>query len=118
MADAESAINSRIGSGLQEWVRRMGHHDAGSSIHDVAEELGVTSQQLAWYFKNVHGTSFTQWRKQLRIEDARILMSTRPELSISQIGRMVGIPDRSNFGKRFKDVMGCMPSEYRRTISN
>lgn len=114
----EMKIDARITYGLEGWMRSMEHRNPTATIHDVASDLGVSTQQLAWYFKTVLGTSFTQWRKGVRIRDAQALMKAYPRLSTSEIGRMVGIPDRSNFTKRFEDIVGCKPSVYRKSLSS
>jgi len=109
---ADLFINAKITDGLDEWIMNKGYRDSDVSIEDLANTLNVDRQQLVHYFKYVIGTSFTQWRKHMRIEDAKILL-VQTNLSCAEIGSLVGFSDKSNFRKRFEDVTGKTPSEWR-----
>ena len=97
---------------VRAWVGAKGYCRS-QQLEQAAESIGVGAEQLAYYF-NKRGTTFTAWRKELRIEEAKALLVNRPGLPASRIGELVGIPDRSNFNKRFKEVTGLLPSEWRR----
>ena len=109
-------IDARITVALRRFIEDKGYRDE-LEVAEVADALGVSTQQLSYYFKHVMGKSFTQWRKEMRVEDAKALLRDT-ELSISEIAGLVGIPDKSNFRKRFTDVAGCTPKEWRRMQLN
>lgn len=50
----------------------------------------------------------------LRIEKAKKLMETQPELSIKDICSIVGYYDQHYFSRIFKNITGYSPSEYRK----
>jgi len=109
-------IDARITLALDRFIEEKGYRDE-MDITETAAALGVSAQQLSYYFKHVVGKPFTQWRKEMRIEDAKVLLK-EPDLSISEIAGLVGIPDKSNFRKRFSDVTGCTPKEWRKMQLN
>ena len=58
------------------------------------------------------GTSFSRYRKRLRMEEAcRLIRETNDKFYL--IGSKVGYPDAVSFARVFKEEMGCTPSEYR-----
>ena len=83
------------------------------TAREAAEEMGITLEQLAFYFKMYIGMDFRSWRKHIRIEKSKILMRQMPHLNYSTIGEYVGIPDRGNFRREFYEVCGMWPSEWK-----
>lgn len=109
---ADLYVSSKITDALGQWISRKGYRETDKNIDGLAAELNVDKQQLAHYFKHVMGTSFTQWRKHLRIEEAKILLA-QTDLSCAEIGCLVGFADKSNFRKRFEGVTGMTPQQWR-----
>ena len=109
----QNKIDSRIRRALADWIAAGKHHEEYPSMDAVAEDLGVSKEQLSYFFTNRLRQRFRSWRKELRIEEAKSLLLSFPHLSASAIGAMVGIPDKSNFRKQFYELTGCTPSEWR-----
>lgn len=107
------AADEKTSKGLETWIQQKGHTVPHASMEDVAEEIGVSSLQLSYYFRVIVGQPFLSWRKEKRILDAEVLLIKYPEKSIASIGESVGIPDKSNFKKQFKSVTGMSPNEFR-----
>lgn len=101
---------------LEKWVGERKYTNPDCTLEDVAEDIGVSPLQLAYYFRIVLGQSFQTWRKYLRIRDAQVLIAQNPEKSIASIGYSVGITDKSNFRRQFLEVTGMTPMEYRREM--
>ncbi|MDO5321731.1 MAG: AraC family transcriptional regulator [Bacteroidia bacterium] len=101
---------------LEKWVGERKYTNPDSTLEDVAEDIGISSLQLAYYFRIVIGQSFQTWRKKLRIRDAQVLIAQNPEKSIASIGYSVGITDKSNFRRQFLEETGMTPIEYRKEI--
>ena len=51
----------------------------------------------------------------LRIDEAKRLLLTNPELNISTVGKMAGYQDPYYFSRIFKKCTGMYPTEYRGT---
>ena len=58
--------------------------------------------------------NFSAWLNSLRVEDAKRLMQTHPELSIYDIGYKVGHPIPDTFKKAFVTITGQTPNEWRK----
>lgn len=58
--------------------------------------------------------NFSTWLNSLRVEDAKRLMKTHPELSIYDIGYKVGHPYPDTFKKAFVTITGQTPDEWRK----
>lgn len=101
---------------LEKWVGERKYTNPDSTLEDVADDIGVSTLQLAYYFKIVLGQSFQTWRKKKRIRDAQVLIAQNPEKSIASIGYSVGIMDKSNFRRQFLEETGMTPIEYRKKI--
>ncbi len=84
------------------------------SIDEVAAGLGINRQQISLYSRWFHHMHFLSWRRRLRIEEAKRRLLEHPNIPTSLIGASVGIPDKSNFRRQFKETTGYTPAEWRR----
>jgi len=98
---------------ITEWVKEKKFRYDDISRDDIAESLGTDRYFLASFFQNRMQTEFRVWRTQLRIEEAKFLLLEYPDLSVSKIGQAVGISDRSNFQKKFVELVGLSPKDWR-----
>lgn len=77
-----------------------------------AGRLGVSVTYLTELIKEKHGMTAADYiDKHTATECMALLNST--SLSINQISRMMNFPSSSVFGKFFKRMTGCSPTEYR-----
>ncbi|MBQ9410336.1 MAG: AraC family transcriptional regulator [Bacteroidales bacterium] len=114
MARPISASEAReVGVLVQQWVKAKGYRLPHRTIQEAAENIGTDSVMLHRYCINSMGTDFRAWRTSLRIEDAKKLLREKRELPCSQIARLVGINDRSNFFRQFTEITGVSPEEWR-----
>ena len=67
------------------------------------------------YFETYIATDFRTWRTTMRIEKAKELLLADSECEISDIAKAVGLTDKSNFHRQFKQITGCTPSKWRET---
>ncbi len=114
-ADPEpyTGTDLRMEQAIQEWVAQKRYTETGVSLDDIAISLGTNRSYLSRHLNTRMNTNFKSWRTQLRIEEAQRLLITHPEMSIAEIGTMVGIHDRTNFHHRFQNVTGITPTEWR-----
>jgi len=109
---AQAGIDDRTARSLERWLSNRSYRK-NQTLDEVAHELGVSASQLSYYCSKVIGTPFPVWRKNLRIADAKELIAANPDTSLALVGRMVGIPDKSNFKKLFTLVTGMTPGQWR-----
>ena len=82
-------------------------------LEQIAGDLGYNSSYLGKLFKSKTGKSFNSYLDDIRIEHAKELLIKG--VSVTQTAENVGIGDLNYFTKKFKKIVGCPPSEYRKT---
>ena len=82
------------------------------SVSDVLEQVPLSRRLLEVRFKNVLGVSIYQYISQQRIgRFAELLLETND--SIQEIAYKLGEDDAKGICRRFKDLKGCTPTEWR-----
>lgn len=76
--------------------------------------LAINHTYLNMYFRK-RGLSYYQYINSLRIEYAIKLMQENPNMSISEVSKQSGFRTQPTFRKVFQEVMGCLPSEVKKT---
>lgn len=109
-------FNEEVISRIDKWFKEKGYCSSEQSMGDVADLFGISKEELSWYCRSTFGESFLSVRKDLRIHEARRLISERPDLPLRTIGEMVGINDKTNFRRQFYEVLGITPYEWRSRI--
>ncbi len=101
---------------LREIVEYLGEHCIERMrLTEVAARFGLSPQYFSTFFKENTGRSLIQHLNFLRIERAsRLLRET--DQPILEISLSVGFENVSYFIKRFREVYGCTPTDYRRTV--
>ena len=83
------------------------------TLEDIAAYAGMNRYALCRYWRRVRGCGVMDELKQIRIAKAKrfLRFSSDP---IERIGQMCGFESPSYFSKRFREVCGCTPAEYRK----
>jgi AraC-like DNA-binding protein len=97
------AIVSRITENLSQTL----------SAADIASELGMTESRFSRFFRRATGNTFTDFVNRVRINRACQLLMESDSL-ITDICYVVGFNNVANFNRRFLDIKGMTPREYRR----
>ncbi|MFI3321211.1 MAG: helix-turn-helix domain-containing protein [Rikenellaceae bacterium] len=83
--------------------------------HEVgfyAEKLCITTQYLTRILQDVYSRSAKEIIDYAIISEAIILLGS--DMTIQQISDILYFSDQSSFGKFFKKIMSCSPTDYRR----
>jgi len=82
------------------------------SARELAEELGMSESRFSRQFRRVTGNNFTDFVNRIRVNRAcQLLMNTdRP---VTLICYEVGYQNVANFNRRFRDIKGMTPTEFR-----
>lgn len=83
------------------------------SAADIAAELGMTESRFSRFFRRATGNTFTDFVNRVRINRACQLLMESDSL-ITDICYVVGFNNVANFNRRFLDIKGMTPREYRR----
>lgn len=89
------------------------YDDCNFSIQDAADRLGLSSSYLSQYFKQQTGNTLTGYVADLRIRKACTLLETTV-MPLQMISESVGYYNQNSFIRRFKQITGVTPGEYRR----
>ena len=94
-------------------VDRITHDIASSfSAADAAAELGMSESRFSRFFRRATGNSYTDFVNLVRVNRAcHLLMET--DRRVTDICYEVGFHNVANFNRRFRDIKGMTPSEFR-----
>ncbi len=81
-------------------------------LKDISNELEISEQSLNTIFKKKYGTTIKRYLTQLKIENAKELLTTT-ELKIHDISEYLSFVDESYFISTFNKACGVTPSKYR-----
>ena len=83
------------------------------SLSEVAQELGMSESRFSRFFRRSTGNSFTDFVNHVRINSACHLLMQTDHL-ITDICYQVGFNNVANFNRRFLEIKGMTPTEFRR----
>lgn len=98
--------------GIRGWIEEKRWLE-DASMQEVADRIGISRNSLSNYFILNTGKPFLRWRKEMRIEEAKKLLLKEKDLPTGIIGEAVGINDKSNFKRQFREVTGYTPAQWR-----
>ena len=104
-----------IDNALHDWIADGNNLSSDFCMESLAKSLGFSRKAISAYFETHITTDFRTWRTTMRIEKAKELLLADSECEISDIAKAVGLTDKSNFHRQFKQVAGCTPSKWRET---
>jgi YesN/AraC family two-component response regulator len=83
------------------------------SLGRLSRSFRVHPTYLTRVFKKHKGKAPLRYVQELRMNEAKRLLRTRPELGIKEIAGSVGYSDQSYFSRAFRKSTGYSPQEYR-----
>ena len=81
-------------------------------ISDLSARFNLSESYLTKLFRKHLNCSFTEYLKTCRIEAAKALMQSNPEITVQEAARHSGFDDQFYFSKVFKQITGQSPSGY------
>jgi AraC-type DNA-binding domain-containing proteins len=79
-------------------------------LDNIADEAYFSKFHFIRLFKNIYNKTPHQYLTQVRIEKAKLLLST--DISISEVCYSVGFESMSSFSGLFKKTVGISPSKF------
>ncbi len=89
------------------------NYDQNISLEDVAKKCNYSTDYVRHLFKKHTGMTFGNYLTNLRISQARLLLSSTDK-SVSQIASLVGFDNPDYFTNVFKKKTNLSPREFRR----
>lgn len=85
-------------------------------VEEASRVANVSYYYFVKYFKKVFGLSFLEYVNYKKIKRAERILLTN-DISVSQVGESVGMPNMAHFYKVFKKYNDCSPNEFRKKMS-
>lgn len=97
-----------------EGICRIIDSDLSVSIEneELARVACMSPSKLKYTFKNVTGTSISEYRSRQRMKAAEEMLRTTP-MTVAEVSERVGFQSPGSFSDFFRRRSGCSPSEYR-----
>ena len=83
------------------------------TISDLAAAAGISGREAQRCFRRVIGEPPVQYLIKYRLQQSVNMMALSPELTISEIAERSGFPSPAYYTKKFREVYGVTPKEYR-----
>ncbi|MNI42692.1 HTH-type transcriptional activator Btr [compost metagenome] len=116
IAGTEKRNSDRALSTIEAAKQYIEHHLAEDlSLDAVSSKVFISPKYLSKLFKEELGITYTDYITGQRMEQAKQLIVSN-NMSIEQIASTVGYGTTAYFIKRFKEMYGCTPGNYLRTV--
>ncbi|MGH3880074.1 MAG: helix-turn-helix transcriptional regulator [Actinophytocola sp.] len=84
-------------------------------LNAMAAEAGFSRYHFAREFRNAFGETPGGYLSRRRVERAKDLLAAA-NLTVTEVCMVVGFTSLGSFSRRFTELVGCSPSEYRRRM--
>lgn len=83
------------------------------TLDEIADKANMSKNSFCRYFKKRTNKTFFQFLIEIRIENACKIIYEHPDISISSISEQCGFKNIANFNRKFKEIKGVTPRQYR-----
>lgn len=109
----EETNDTRLAREIREYITE--HLTERFTVEDVARHTQYSRAYISTRFRAAVGMGIMEYVARCRISAAKEYLR-EGELSVSQISDKLGFPDPHYFARRFRQVAGCTPTEYRNSM--
>ncbi|GIP15472.1 AraC family transcriptional regulator [Paenibacillus montaniterrae] len=85
------------------------------AVEEVCQIANMSYYYFVKFFKKSIGLSFTEYVNYRKVKRAERLLLTK-DLSITEIGEKIGMPNMAHFYKMFKKYNDCSPKQYQKKM--
>ena len=117
-AEVSTPLSTRRGAGgeaiLQVIKEKKLYLDPQFDRQAASDYFQITARDVgAAFAQGSEYANITDFINRLRLDHARELMTTRPDMSIDEVATASGFSVRRTFSRLFKEKFGLTPTEYR-----
>jgi AraC-like DNA-binding protein len=88
----------------------------GLSSKTLSSQIGIERHTIERTIKSKSGMTFRQFRCQITLERIKVLMRTRPDLTVKELAGELNYRSQSAFSRFVRENTGCSPSKLRHTV--
>lgn len=92
----------------------MNHFREKITLEAISKIAAMTPNAFCNYFKKRTRKTYITFLNELRIEEACKLLKLQEEIAIAEIAEQSGFQNISNFNRKFKEMKGLKPMEFRK----
>jgi len=108
-----------IPANLKKAVWYIKQNESGHiSLEALCRYCNVSSSQMIRYFKDAFGKTPIQFINEYKVNRAREMIQTTPELAIKNVCDALGFEDPHYFSRIFTKITGESPREYKDRVVN
>lgn len=85
-------------------------------VEEVCKIANMSYYYFVKYFKKTIGLSFTEYVNYRKVKWAERILLTK-DMSISEVGERIGMPNMAHFYKMFKKYNDCSPKQFQRKMT-
>lgn len=89
-----------------------------ADVNTLAEKLCMSSRQLHRKIQALTGETPAAYILQIKMKKAKILLDTKPEMSLEEISDRCSFEHYSGFYHAFKKLHGITPKQYKRRVED
>lgn len=93
-----------------KWTQKKEYCKAGLTILSTASKLGTNRLYLSQFINLTYGCSFRIWISNLRITEAKEIMTREPYTKITMVAQRVGFTSLTSFTHAFKNIENTSPA--------
>lgn len=109
-----TANDSVVARQIDRWIEEGNFTHQGLTIAQLAQQICTNRTYLSAYINRHYRMSFCDWINSLRLDHAKKLLTTTPDLTIADIAQRAGYMSLSNFTRRFTASEGIPPGRWRK----
>lgn len=99
---------------IQKWLETGHQFQAGITASEIANEIGISRNDLNKYLHSHGYPKIGSWLAKLRIEEAKRLLLSNPEYSHDAIAEQCGFSSREYFQACFRNLVGIPPMQWQK----
>ena len=84
------------------------------TISRLARHVKLPTRSVSSAINAIAGENFNRWVNKFRVEEAKSLMSRKPNQNLLNICLDAGFQSKSTFNAAFKEETGLTPSQWRK----
>ncbi|MFI3305509.1 MAG: AraC family transcriptional regulator [Rikenellaceae bacterium] len=101
-----------LSSQIKRWIETKGYCSKSALIQDVSATMYTNKQYLSNYINSTYKCSFRIWISKLRIDEAKRILLTNPEMTITAVADHVGFQSLTSFTRAFNQHEGISPTKW------